>query len=331
MRKPHTLRRLSLALAVLAGCGGGGTPTGPPPPTAEPGHTVVAVVYYDENGNGTLDGTDEIIRIPDVEVTVGGRSARSERRTGRAQVAGVPAGTQSVSVRPDTMPPFFAAGPAATVSVPTADDATVALPLTLSIGGNQPNVYMAFGDSITAGDGLPATQAYPARLEARLTEHFGWASVRNRGATGTNSFEALERLQRNYAGHEPAYILVMYGVNDWHDDVCKENPDCHTVDNLRIVVQRVKGFRSLPFVATLPPVNPALNPAERNEWIRLVNVRIRAMAREEGAFVADLERAFDRQGGDMTRFFLDHVHLNAAGHDVMAAAFFEAIAHGRSE
>jgi hypothetical protein len=62
-----------------------------------------------------------------------------------------------------------------------------------------------------------------------------------------------------------------------------------------------------------------------------VNVRLRVMAREEGAFLVDLQRAFERQGGDMTRFFLDHVHLNAAGHDVVAGAFFEAIAHGRSE
>jgi lysophospholipase L1-like esterase len=291
----------------------------------------VAVVFYDENGNGTLDGNEEIVRVPDVEVTVAGHSGRSERRTGRAQVQGVPAGTQSVSVRPDTMPPFYAAGPAATVSVPTAPDATVALPLTLPIGDNQPNVYMAFGDSITAGDGLPATAAYPARLEARLSEHFGFASVRNRGATGTNSFEALERFQRNFNGHQPAYTLIMYGVNDWHDEVCKENPDCHTVDNLRIVVRRVKVLRSLPFVATLAPVNPSLNPAERSQWIVDVNARIRVMAREEGAFVVDLQRAFERQGGDLTRFFLDHVHFNAAGHDVMAAAFFEAIAHGRSE
>jgi hypothetical protein len=185
---------------------------------------VVAVVYYDENGNGTLDAGDEVIRVPDVEVTAGGRSGRSERRTGQAQVQGVPAGTQSVAVRQDTMPPFFSAGPAASVTVPMAPGSTVALPLTLSIGSNRPNVYMAFGDSITAGDGLPATAAYPARLEARLAEHFGGASVRNRGATGTNSFEALERLQRNFGGNEPAYTLILYGTNDWHDEVCKENP-----------------------------------------------------------------------------------------------------------
>ena len=77
-----TIRRsiALLFLATLAACGGGGSSSGPtavPSPSTVPGATVVATVYYDENGNGRAD-PEETIRVPDVEVDIGGRSARSE-------------------------------------------------------------------------------------------------------------------------------------------------------------------------------------------------------------------------------------------------------------
>jgi acyl-CoA thioesterase-1 len=312
---------VAAALAFLSACGSG-SPTTPPSPTPPPGHTVSAVVFYDEDGDGGA-ASGEAIRVPNVEVVIAGKSARTQAPGGRADVGGVPAGTYEVTVRRETLPPFFVPEAGPSVAVPSGS--TVMVGLTLPIGGNIPNVYMAFGDSLTAGDGLPASAAYPARLQARLEQALGPVLVRNRGATGTNTFEALERLQRNLNGSEPAYTLILYGTNDWHDPLCKEQPDCHTVPNLRTVVRRVFAFRSLPVIATLPPTNPALNPAERNVWISQVNERIRAMAREEGAAVADLGRAFEAQGGDLSRFFIDHVHFNAAGHDVVAGAFFDAI------
>jgi lysophospholipase L1-like esterase len=323
------LRATSLLLLLASGCGGGGgspnTPSTPPP---DPGFTVRAVLFYDENKSGVLDGS-EPIRIPDVEVTVGGHSARTEKRTGQVQVSGVPAGTFPLGVRGDTLPPFFVAGPSPSVTVPTAEGATMPLSVTLPIGSNQPNVYMAFGDSLTAGDGVSASQAWPARLQGLLEGHFGGAVVRNRGASGTNSYEALERLQRNIAGNEPAYTMILYGTNDWNDPDCQDNPDCFTVPNLRTVVRRVKAFQSLPFIATLPPVNPALAPAGRNDWIAAVNDRIRVMAREEGAFMVDLHATFMRQG-NLPSLYLDHIHFNPAGHDLASTVWFEAIAHGRS-
>jgi lysophospholipase L1-like esterase len=82
-------------------------------------------------------------------------------------------------------------------------------------------------------------------------------------------------------------------------------------------------------VATLPPVNPALNPAGRNDWIRAINDAIRAMAREEGAFLVDMHAAFTRQPS-LPALFDDHVHPNEAGRRLVAETFFEAIAHGRS-
>ncbi len=320
---------LSLVLAA-AGCGGGGggTPVGPTPPSDPPGETVAALVFYDENGNNQLDPSEQG-RVPEVEVTIGGRTARTEKLTGRVTIRGVPAGTHTLTVMPGTLPPYYVSGGARTVGVP--QDATQPLPglgTRLEIGGNQPNVYMAFGDSITKGEGDPGG-GYPARLEAKLRGHFGDGSVVNRGADGTNSGEGVERVLRNLRGSSPAFTLVLYGTNDWNEVPCQDAPPCEVVNNLRRVLHEVKAAHSLPFLATLIPTNPSLAAADRNGWITATNDRIKELGREEGVFVVDLYEAFRRQGGDVSRFFTDHVHPNAAGYEVIAEGFFQAIAFGR--
>ncbi len=321
---------LILLPASLAACGGGGgSPSGPnpvPSPSTAPGATVVATLYYDENGNGRADA-EETIRVPDVEVTVGGRSARSEKGTGRAVVTGVPAGMQTVTVRAETLPPFYAAEASAPFQVALPDGAQTMVGLTLPIQGNEPNVYMAFGDSITRGDGGTAG-GYPRDLQNRLAAQFGGAVVSNRGADSTNSFEGVERVKRNLAAR-PAYTLILYGTNDWNAPECQDKPNCPTVDNLRAVVQAVKAARSLPFISTIIPANPSMNPASRNKWVSDVNALLRPMAQQEGAFLVDSEKTFLAQR-DLTSLFSDHVHPNDAGYTLISQTFFEAIAHGRA-
>ncbi|HEY7512263.1 MAG TPA: SGNH/GDSL hydrolase family protein [Vicinamibacteria bacterium] len=324
---PRTLLPLAAA-AALAGCGGS-SPGGPGPvPTPVPGNTVVAIAFYDENANGRAE-PGEPIRVPDVELAVSGRTARTEKLTGRATITGVPAGQHAVAVRTDTLPPFFTVGAPVSASSPQEAGAPALIPLVLPIGRNRPNVYMAFGDSITRQDGVALSALYPPQLQAMLAAHFAGAEVVNRGNDGTNTWEGAERIGRGLDAILPAYSLILYGTNDWHDPVCQDTPPCHVVDNLRRMVDEVKAAGSLPFVATLPPVNPALNPAGRNDWIRAINDAIRAMAREEGAFLVDMHAAFTRQPS-LPALFDDHVHPSEAGRRLVAETFFEAIAHGRS-
>jgi lysophospholipase L1-like esterase len=314
------------ALGCATACGG--SPSGPAPvPTPVPGNTVTAIVFYDENADGRVQA-DEPIRVPDVEVTIGGRAGRSEKATGRAVIAGVPAGQHPVALRAETLPPFFAAGTPVSTASPQDPAAPAMVALVLPIGRNHPNTYMAFGDSITREDGVALSLLYPQLLQSLLTAHFAGAEVNNRGSDGTNTFEGVERIGRGLDDRQPAYTLILYGTNDWHDSVCQDAPPCHTVDNLRKMVQEVKAVQSLPFLGTLPPVNPDLNPVGRNEWIRTVNDAIRAMARMEGAVVVDVHAAFMRQPA-LPPLFADDVHPSEAGRRLIAEAFFEAIAHGR--
>jgi lysophospholipase L1-like esterase len=328
-------RRALLAslLIPLAACGGGGSPTGPGPvPSSGGAQSVTVVVFYDENGNGGLDGS-EATRVPDVEVTLGGRAARSATTTGRAVIDGVPAGTHTPAVATATMPPYYAIGRLAGVTMPVTGE--IAIPLVLSIGSNRPNTYMAFGDSITDGFNYPGDPSYRAPLADKLSRHFGRATVIGEGVGSSKSNQGALRIDSVLNADRPAYTLILYGTNDYGQSECnnvsKLATTCFTIPSLRDIVLSAKGGGSLPVLATIPPCNEGYDfraPPQRNDWISAVDVQIRALARELGVPVADVERGF-LAVGDTSRLFVDHIHPSAEGEEIIASTFFAAIAHGR--
>ena len=68
------------------------------------------------------------------------------------------------------------------------------LPATLPIGKNRPNIYMAFGDSITDGDGSTDETGYRNRLQSKLDAWFGAGRIENQAIGGTRSHEGAERI-----------------------------------------------------------------------------------------------------------------------------------------
>src|SRR6266704_4829209 len=163
------LRILVMLSLPLAACGGGKTPTGPSP-SADPTYSVSALVFYDENGNGALYAS-EAVRLQQIDVVVGSVSAKSAAG-GQAVVSGVRAGSQTVAIRTESLPAFFVPTTPVPVQVPQSGDA-VRLPVRLPIGDNEPNRYLAFGDSITAGDGSSDGRGYVLKLQSRLIGYLG--------------------------------------------------------------------------------------------------------------------------------------------------------------
>jgi lysophospholipase L1-like esterase len=309
------------AVAALAACGGD-TGTIPDPPAA---HTVVVTVFYDENGDGQLQG-DETARVPGVEVQVGGRTAVSEKRTGRAAVAGLSPGTHRVELRAATLPAFYrftAAAP--TVAAPQPPGTEVHVPLVLDVGRNNRAVYMAYGDSITAGDGAFQHEGgYRSVLQTLLREHFGAGTVVDESQSGARSPNGALRIGASLNRQEPAYTLILFGTNDWQTGACRDAPPCDTVDNLRSMVGAARSIGSLPVLGTIPAVNPDSAQDGRAEWVQRMNEFVRPMARAEGAALADVEAAFKRVS-DMRSLFADRVHPNDRGYEIVAAEFMAAI------
>jgi acyl-CoA thioesterase-1 len=72
---------------------------------------------------------------------------------------------------------------------------------------------LAFGDSLTAGFGLSANEAFPARLEARLRAEGIAAHVVNAGVSGDTTTDGLARLDWSLAD-KPDFVILALGAND---------------------------------------------------------------------------------------------------------------------
>lgn len=72
---------------------------------------------------------------------------------------------------------------------------------------------LAFGDSLTAGFGLPAEASFPSRLEARLKAQGIGAHVVNAGVSGDTTAGGLARLDWALAD-KPDIVVLELGAND---------------------------------------------------------------------------------------------------------------------
>jgi acyl-CoA thioesterase-1 len=74
-------------------------------------------------------------------------------------------------------------------------------------------VVLFFGDSITRGQGLPESQAFPAVVERSLAEQGLDFRCINAGVSGDTTQSALARLPK-YAEAHPEVVVVELGAND---------------------------------------------------------------------------------------------------------------------
>jgi len=85
--------------------------------------------------------------------------------------------------------------------------------LPLAAGAAEPPRILAFGDSLTAGYGLPPEHALPVRLEAKLEEQGVAAKLINAGVSGDTTAGGLARLDWALA-EKPDIVILELGAND---------------------------------------------------------------------------------------------------------------------
>lgn len=330
-----SLKRAPVALALLLGACG--TPTGGE-------GNMKALVFYDENENGVQDPS-EVVTFPNAKVDVGTASGVTAAG-GTVAISNVPDGMQTVSVDEATLPPYYLSGKPLTIQVPQETGNTFGIPVTLPIGTNTPNVYMAFGDSITVGDGSTGGTGYRGPLQKELQSYIGAATIIDQGVEATRSRAGAQRIAATFAGNAcapatpggapqpcpPAFVLIHYGTNDWNEAECRDTPPCYTINSLRKIVETVKNLNGYAFLATIIPVNVGYDdrvPPQRDVWVHNQDILIRQLATQEEVVLVDLEaaflKAFADNGGNYQAFFTDHVHPSDLGYTVMVKTFYEAI------
>ncbi len=169
----------------------------------------------------------------------------------------------------------------------------------------KPPVVTILGDSITAGLGLAAGDALPARLQAALKGLGVNAVVRGAGVSGDTTAGGLARLDFSVQP-DTTLCVVELGANDYFQSV--EPPQMQT--NLIAIVKRLKARG----VRVVLAANKA--PKGSGAYGRAFDAVFPAVARSTGATLASdiLSGVIDQPGFRQA----DGVHPNAAGVMIIA-------------
>jgi acyl-CoA thioesterase I len=103
-------------------------------------------------------------------------------------------------------------------------------------------VILAFGDSLTAGYGLPYADSYPALLEEAIKERGLSVSVLNSGVSGDTSAGGARRIGWALQNGKPSIVLVGLGGND----ALRATDPGETERNLRAIVKEIRDFGATP-------------------------------------------------------------------------------------
>jgi len=167
-------------------------------------------------------------------------------------------------------------------------------------------VLVALGDSLTAGLGVAADEAYPARLETRLRrEGFDYRVV-NAGVSGDTAAAGLRRLDWVLRA-APEVVIVALGAND---GLRGQDPRA-TRESLERIVARLRGAGARVLLAGMR-VPPNYGP----EFSRAFAGVFPEVARRHA--VALMPFLLDGVAADPRLNQADGIHPNAAGHQVIA-------------
>ncbi len=184
-------------------------------------------------------------------------------------------------------------------------------------------VYIAFGDSITAGFGDPKGIGYPGRLESLLSAAQGvQVTVVNEGLFGETTAEGLSRLGSVLQPGATA-ILLMEGTNDIGARVSVDT----IVQNLDTMADRAEAAGITAVHATVIPRLPGAEADTNDVFTASLGAGIRELAWEKSRELADpFEVFFFLTPDALTMDYLgggDKLHPNSAGYDLLAQTFFD--------
>ena len=174
-------------------------------------------------------------------------------------------------------------------------------------------MIVALGDSLTAGLGVAADEAWPALLQARLEREGLHYRVVNAGVSGDTTAGALRRLDWVLRAR-PVVVIVALGANDGLRGLSTEAMR----DNLVAIVTRLResGARVLLAGMRLPP---NYGTAYTREFAGAFD----AVARRTS--VPLLPFLLQNVGGHAALNQPDGIHPNAAGHQVVADNVWRAL------
>ena len=169
----------------------------------------------------------------------------------------------------------------------------------------RPVKIVALGDSLTAGLGLPADAAFPARLQRALVQKGIAAEVANAGVSGDTTADGLSRIDWSVPDDTDAVILEL-GAND----ALRGLDPAQTRKNLDAMLRRLAA-RRLPVLLAGMRAPPNLGA----DYVQAFDAIYPALAAAHGAILYPffLDRVAAERGLNQG----DGIHPTAAGVDVI--------------
>lgn len=179
------------------------------------------------------------------------------------------------------------------------------------------NNLIFFGDSLTAGYGLPAAASFPALIQPKLDSAGLPYQALNYGVSGETSAGGRQRLPLVLARHAPSAFVLALGANDGLRGI----PARETVANLRHILHEVRRqFPAAPLVLVGLEVPFDLGPLGvpgLSHYAKEFSALFSTLAQQERvAFVPSLLAGV---AGRPTLNLPDRVHPNTAGQQLLAA------------
>lgn len=173
------------------------------------------------------------------------------------------------------------------------------------VGDNDPNIVVAMGDSITKG-GFSGNLPWPSRLSMMIGK-----SVINMGVAGATSGDGVNQINRALS-QNPGYVILAYGANDAINGINSAKVE----GNIAAMIAAIKENQSIPIVANVMPMTEERELYNGN--VVAINESIRAAASAQGAKMVNLYNAV---GTDPGQYYVDGLHLNDAGENLVAMRF----------
>ena len=319
----------SVLVAVLAtfgaACSTPSTPTPPPPPPPPPA-APPTLACVEGVSRATVNATGVAVNYDTPPVTAGQGSVTVTCSPPSGET--FPVGTTEVSC---------------TATDSLSRTGTCSFNVTVSkLAQLSKTKYLAFGDSITAGEvTFPVSSssalgtihktvvlpggAYPAVLERTLTGRYSTQaasiSVANYGSGGEKAVNARDRFFQALNIVRPEVVLLWHGHNDIPGGL--DGAASSAASEMRIMASEARNRGMRVFIATMLPPRPNGNRTISQIFIDDYNNRMRARAASEGAVLVDIYAGLLP---DVTRYIgVDGLHPNEAGYIKIADLFFQAI------
>ncbi|WP_456323095.1 GDSL-type esterase/lipase family protein [Hydrogenimonas sp.] len=110
----------------------------------------------------------------------------------------------------------------------------------------RPPVIVAFGDSLTKGDGASPRKNYPAQLSDMLG-----IDIINEGHSGELSRDAARRITQVLKRHHPDIVLIETGF----EDILAGRDRSQLKENLEKIVKDVKNSNAIPIIIGVPDLD----------------------------------------------------------------------------